>query len=169
MPTSSERKALWFFAFVALSGSGVRLWKVRRPEPPPHTVAALDRQIVRVDSARSARATKRSGSRGSRTAKPEPPTPSFPVDLDRATAAELDALPGIGPALAQRIIANRDSAGSFGRIEAICDVRGIGPAVAARLRPLVTFSGPPRPLSVTCTGGSEPPSGPRVTRSRKPR
>ncbi len=70
---------------------------------------------------------------------------SDPIDVDRADAATLDLLPGIGPALAARIVADRDSLGPFGSLEALQRVRGIGPALAARLGPRVTFSGPPRP------------------------
>lgn len=61
-----------------------------------------------------------------------------PVDVNRATQAELERLPGIGPALATRIIAYRDSVGRFERIDQLERVRGIGPAMLARLTPLVT-------------------------------
>jgi competence protein ComEA len=65
--------------------------------------------------------------------------------VDRAGAAELDRLPGIGPALAERIIEDREANGPFGSVDGLQRVRGIGPALAARLAPLVTFSGLPRP------------------------
>lgn len=60
-----------------------------------------------------------------------------PIDLNRATAAELESLPGIGPALAARIVAYRDSAGGFRDIGELAHVRGIGAATLERLRPLV--------------------------------
>jgi competence protein ComEA len=59
------------------------------------------------------------------------------VDVNRATAAELERLPGIGPALAQRIAAYRDSAGPFATVEQLERVRGIGPALRGRIAPLV--------------------------------
>jgi competence ComEA-like helix-hairpin-helix protein len=59
------------------------------------------------------------------------------VDVNRATAAELERLPGIGPALAQRIVAYRDSAGGFATVEQLERVRGIGPALRGRIAPLV--------------------------------
>jgi len=62
----------------------------------------------------------------------------LPVDVNLATAAELEALPGIGPGLAARIVADRARAGPFGSVEALDRVRGIGPATVARLRDLVT-------------------------------
>ncbi|HEY8471002.1 MAG TPA: helix-hairpin-helix domain-containing protein [Longimicrobiales bacterium] len=63
------------------------------------------------------------------------PGPPAPLDLNRATAAELERLPGIGPALAARIVAHRDSAGQFGEVDELLQVRGIGPALLARLKP----------------------------------
>ena len=66
------------------------------------------------------------------------------MDLDRASLAELDELPGIGPALAARIVADRELHGPFGSLDALQEVKGIGPRLAARLAPRVTFSAPPR-------------------------
>jgi competence ComEA-like helix-hairpin-helix protein len=65
------------------------------------------------------------------------------VELNRATEAELEALPGIGPALAARIVAWREEHGPFARIEDLAPVPGIGPALLDRLAPLVTVSGRP--------------------------
>jgi competence protein ComEA len=67
-----------------------------------------------------------------------------PLDLDLATQSELEALPRVGPALARRILANRDSFGPFRSLPALRRVRGIGPATVERLAPLVTFSGQAR-------------------------
>ena len=60
------------------------------------------------------------------------------VDLNTAGVAELDALPGIGPVLAQRIVDHRSQQGSFRSVEELDDVPGIGPAIAAELAELVT-------------------------------
>jgi len=149
MPSTNERKALWFLAAVVLSGSGVRLWRSRAVEASRIEVAALDRQVQRVDSARAAPR----GRRG-RAVRDTAPGPRAIVDIDRASSTEIEALPGIGPALAERILRYRDSVGSFGSIEALCRVRGIGPALAEKLRPLVTFTGPRSPLSDACGGAS---------------
>jgi competence protein ComEA len=60
-----------------------------------------------------------------------------PVNLNTATADELDALPGIGPVLAQRIVDHRDQEGRFTRVEQLDDVPGIGPALYAQIAPRV--------------------------------
>ncbi len=71
-------------------------------------------------------------------AAPHPrPTPA--LDLNRADTLSLQALPGVGPALARRIVAAREEA-PFRSVEDLLKVRGIGPATLARLRPLVAVS-----------------------------
>jgi competence protein ComEA len=60
------------------------------------------------------------------------------LDLNTAGVAELDALPGIGPVLAQRIVDHRTREGPFRSVEELDDVPGIGPAIAAELAERVT-------------------------------
>lgn len=72
-----------------------------------------------------------------------------PLDLNRAGVADLDALPGIGPVLAKRIVEHRLAHGPFHAPEDLLAVRGIGPRLYARIEPLVTVAGaagagPPR-------------------------
>ncbi len=64
-----------------------------------------------------------------------------PLDLNRATAEELEALPGIGAAKAAAIVAARDAQGGFTSLDELEAVRGIGPALMAKLRPLVVVGG----------------------------
>ena len=64
--------------------------------------------------------------------------PAGPVNLNTATADDLDSLPGIGPATAAAIIAHRDQHGPFATVDDLADVRGIGPAKVEALRGLVT-------------------------------
>jgi competence protein ComEA len=73
-----------------------------------------------------------------------PMTAAAPIDLDTATEAEIERLPRIGPALAHRLVANRDSAGPFGGLKGLRRVPGLGAATLALLAPLVTFSGQAR-------------------------
>ena len=71
--------------------------------------------------------------------------PAALIDVDLATAAELERLPRIGPALAARIVQDRLERGDYGSIQGLQRVRGVGPTMAAALAPYVTFSGTPRP------------------------
>ena len=71
------------------------------------------------------------------------PVPTTLIDLDRASATEIEALPRVGPALANRIVASRDSLGPFGSLQALRRVKGLGAASVARLAPLVSFGGRP--------------------------
>ena len=59
------------------------------------------------------------------------------VDLNHATASDLQGLPGIGPKLAQRVIDHRTARGPFGKIEDLQQVKGIGRKKFDRLRPHV--------------------------------
>jgi competence protein ComEA len=60
------------------------------------------------------------------------------VNLNTATVAELDTLPGIGPAIAQRIISYREQHGGFRTVNDLQNVPGIGPRKLEELRDLVT-------------------------------
>ena len=82
----------------------------------------------------------------SRAAAPSPPASAVsvadPIDVNRASAAELSLLPGVGPSLAAAIVADRESRGPFRRPQDIDRVRGIGPAILARILPHVTVGSP---------------------------
>jgi len=59
------------------------------------------------------------------------------VDLNQATVAELDQLPGVGPSTARAIIDHRTRNGPFASVDDLLAVRGIGPAKLAELKPFV--------------------------------
>ncbi len=63
-----------------------------------------------------------------------------PFDLNRATRADLQRLPGVGPALAERIISARDEAGPFISVDDLRRIPGIGAAKLERLRPFLIVS-----------------------------
>jgi competence protein ComEA len=67
-----------------------------------------------------------------------PTTVARRININTATLAELDTLPGIGPVTAQSIIAYREAHGPFNTIEDIMDVPGIGPATFERIKDLIT-------------------------------
>ena len=62
---------------------------------------------------------------------------SGPIDLNTATAAELEELPGVGPATASAIVEHRDEHGPFAAVDDLADVSGIGPAKLDAIRDLV--------------------------------
>jgi competence protein ComEA len=64
-------------------------------------------------------------------------TPAEPLDLNTATADQLDALPGVGPATAKAIIDERRRRGRFRSVDDLLQVRGIGPSKLADLKGLV--------------------------------
>jgi comEA protein len=67
------------------------------------------------------------------------------LDLNTATSVELEALPGIGPALAARIVRKREETGGFRSVEELLEVRGIGEKTLSRLRDWVCVSPPQTP------------------------
>lgn len=66
------------------------------------------------------------------------PAAAGPIDLNTATVAALDTLPGIGPSLAAAILRERDRRGGFTSVDQLRDVRGIGDKRFADLKPLVS-------------------------------
>ena len=68
--------------------------------------------------------------------------PQPPVNLNTATAAQLEALPGIGKATADRILEYRQKNGAFKKVEDLMNVRGIGEKSFLTLKPLVTVTAP---------------------------
>ena len=65
--------------------------------------------------------------------------PDGPLDLNRATAEELEALPGIGPVLAESILARREEQGPFESPEDILAVPGIGEGTYEKILPYITY------------------------------
>ena len=184
VPTPSERNAFLFFAAVALLGAAVRLRRAGADEhsPSPDARAAVERQIAAVDDAREiarsarTRRTRRTkdsahviSSAGPSSAQGAPgdPRTSTLLDLDSAPAESLVRLPRIGPTLAKRIVADRDSLGPFGSPEAFQRVRGVGPAMARALEPYVTFSGTPRPSPVGARVSTRRRASPREARDAR--
>jgi competence protein ComEA len=67
-------------------------------------------------------------------------TASTPVNLNTATQAQLESLPGIGAAAAQRILEYRQKNGNFKKIEDLMNVKGIGEKSFLKLKPLITVA-----------------------------
>ncbi|WP_084219926.1 ComEA family DNA-binding protein [Spirillospora albida] len=71
------------------------------------------------------------------TAAPASPGPGAPLDLNTATAEQLDGLPGVGPVLAERILGYRTQHGGFRSVDQLQEVNGIGARRYADLKPMV--------------------------------
>jgi competence protein ComEA len=129
--TPSERRGARVLALVLAIGTVTDLYRAhvpgRVPEPghfPSAAVAAAD--TTAPVAAAGATAGPRSASTAARP---------HALDLDSASVADLDALPGIGPVLAARIVEHRRLHGRFHHVDELLLVPGIGPRLLARLRP----------------------------------
>ena len=137
---------------VSVPCSDVRPDRLFTPDPPPTTWSSPQGYPPpgpRIDSWSGATAPptvtqpkpyNRKG-RSQAAQQPGELSTGVPLDLDTATEPQIESLPRIGPALARRIVANRDSFGAFRTLESLHRVKGMGPATLARLGPLVSFSG----------------------------
>lgn len=67
------------------------------------------------------------------------PYSPFPININKAAAAELEALPGIGPVLAERIINYRQLYGPFTAIDSLINVSGIGKRKLSKITGLITI------------------------------
>jgi DNA uptake protein ComE-like DNA-binding protein len=164
MPTPAERKALLFFSTVLALGVSTRAYQALQSRAPGDSRArsALERQIQAADSAR------KSGLRKSkRDKKPKaPPKPLGRLDLDVASEKDIESLRYVGPALAKRIVADRDSFGPFGSMEGLTRVKGVGSSMVAKLDSNVTFSLVPRPTNTVIPRRSELPKARRKPHRR---
>ena len=68
------------------------------------------------------------------------PAVTTPININTATAPELEALPGVGPAMAARIVEYRTKNGGFKKVEDLMNVKGIGEKTFLKLKSLVTIA-----------------------------
>ncbi|MGX1807336.1 ComEA family DNA-binding protein [Nocardia sp. NPDC055321] len=100
---------------------------VGKPAPRPQQIATTILNSAKPPSTATAPTSTR------------PATPAAKINLNTATEAELDALPGVGPITAKSIVTWRTTHGRFTSIDQLADIDGIGPARLARLRASVTI------------------------------
>ncbi len=120
--TPQETRALIFLVTALLVGSGVTLYKRMHPEFAPELTVEKKQAGLQHEGGTPAS--------GAQTISK--------INLNRATCAELEILPGIGPALGRRIVDYREGKGPFKRIEDIMQVRGIGPQTFEQMKDYLT-------------------------------
>ena len=95
--------------------------------------------LVTGPSASSAQAAQAAQAKAGSSSKARA-TAANPVNLNSASAAQLQTLPGVGASAAQRIVDYRQKNGSFKKIEELMNVKGIGEKSFLKLKPLITVS-----------------------------
>jgi len=156
--STDERRALALLAALLLLASAAR-W-LERPrnildDAPEIDVAALEqdsraakderdvaprrvrtRSTTRMpaDSLDDVASRQTSGRPSSPPKQPTAPADSAPIDLNTATAEQLQRISGIGPAIARRLILRRDSLGRFASYDDVDRIPGVGPALLARIQ-----------------------------------
>jgi len=159
MTIRSDHKALLFISAVGVLGAGVRVVRASTAAAPS-IQPALEHQMKVADSSARVIHTPRGRGRAAavRTAAAaapdtgkKKPTGSGPLDrrgyiagkldLDVATAAQLDSLPGVSPTMAKRIVADRMARGPFLNRDGLRRVLGVGPLFMRQIDSLITFSG----------------------------
>ena len=127
--TPTERRGGAVLIGLLVIGTAWDAWRPRSGfVPPPPAGGAFDAGPSGRTDSTPGRGPHSAGERG--------------LDLNRASAAELDALPGIGPVLAARIVEQRERGGAFRRLEDLMAVRGVGPRLLERLRARVQVGSP---------------------------
>ena len=107
----------------------------RSPSTPRPAPAKAAHGVNQVEEREKAGQKKLDGNRSA------PPTL---LDINRGTKEEIQALPGIGPVLADRIIQHRESQGRFEKIEDLTAIQGIGDTRLAELRGLIKVTPGPK-------------------------
>jgi len=83
---------------------------------------------------------KAAGGSARASSSKSPAAPSSPININTATQAQFESLPGIGPKVAQRIVEYRQKNGQFKKIEDLMNVKGIGEKSFVKLKPYLTVS-----------------------------
>ena len=103
--------------------------------PPPETTVPASKTTTSDSKSTPSASSGASGKTEKDAAKS---SPRFPVNINTASRNELDALPGIGEVLAQRIIDYRRANGAFSSVDELLNVKGIGEKTLDKLRPYAT-------------------------------
>jgi len=139
-----QLRLLILLALTLLVGLGVREWRAGFPDAALR-LERFDRDEPAVPLVGETPSSAPSPPRAPARVTPPPPAapdpaPPKPLDVNRAAAAELAALPGVGPGLAQRIVEERERRGRFDSPEALRYVLGMGPKKLAAIQRFITVS-----------------------------
>jgi competence ComEA-like helix-hairpin-helix protein len=142
--TRRQLTLLLIVVLVAGAGIGIDRWRRAHPDVVER-LEALDRRPApappRVEPPRIV--PPRPPRAGPIAATGTTARGAAPLDLNRASAGDLERLPGIGPGLAARIVDARDRRGAFETVDDLRRVRGIGATTFARVRPLIAIGPAP--------------------------
>jgi hypothetical protein len=177
----NDQKALMFVACTLVLGAAVRVVRAADGETKPGTQPALDHQVKAADSAAHAGRAAPPGGRGWRQGRgrggrghPADSTkrvrdsiaranggaldrPGYianKLDMDVATLAQIDSLPGVTPLMARRIVFDRIAHGPFVTRDGLRRVSGVGQIFLSRIDSLITFSGT---VKMTTAADTAPP------------
>ena len=119
----------------AVWGAGLWVGQALTPVPVQVVLAPAEAAAATgVPAAPPAAVAESGGADGPATGCEQASVAQGAIDLNRASPEELEALPGIGPALAQRIVGFRETFGPFRQVDDLLEVRGIGPKLLERLK-----------------------------------
>jgi len=138
---NAEHRAVLILLGLAVGGHGVR-YLLSAPEAAPGAISFLGP------------AGSPGAHRDSVIERARPLEAGEKIDVDRAGVRELERLPGVGPALARKLVAYREEHGPFGGPEGLDRVPGIGPAMLGRIGKSVAFSGRARAQAPGPAGAS---------------
>lgn len=139
---ADETRAVAFLALLLTLSVGARI--AAAPDPPEIQAAAVDVDSLSAESLAALEADLR---------RRQPLAPGERIDPNRAPAGELARLPGVGPAVAGRIVESREREGAFGTTGDLLRIAGVGERTLARIQPHLDIpEGPPT------AGGPGPPT-----------
>ena len=124
---NKERAVLYFLIISLFIGSVISIYRQKREkqnfkkiETELVTLVDIDTNIKKMDEI-----------------KMKQENLSFPIDINQATAQELEGLPGIGPVLAQKIIRERERIGKFSTLEDLLKISGIGKKKLEKIKNMI--------------------------------
>ncbi len=120
---NKEKVILYFLIISIIIGSAISLYKRQNERKKFSQIEFEIKKIsnLKVTSKNSIIKTEKERSK-------------YPVNINQATKKEMEALPGIGPVLAQRIINERNQVGKFSSLEDLLKVKGIGPKILIKIK-----------------------------------